>query len=378
MIEDSLNNYSQELRTTGLHRQRRLVCSSKFSLNFSSNDYLSLTHEKHIKKAFQIGFEKYPCGSGGSMVVCGYHPIHKSLEHAFSQALTIDDALLFSSGYAANLGVISLLARLDAHLYIDKSIHASFYDGIQLNNARYTRFLHNNLRDLQTRLLTTTSDSIVLTEGIFSMSGQLAPLSEISDLCNKSQSNLIVDEAHAFGVLGPQGLGAVVHYRLDQQQVPLRIIPFGKAFGAQGAIVVGESRWIDALLQSARSHTYSTAISPAITYGLLETLTVIMDADERRKKLFELVDYFHKAIKLSPLKWSPSQTPIQQLQLGCPRKALYYAAQLQQQGIFCQPMREPTVTKKDTGLRVILNYHHEPKDIETLFLTLEQIYESEH
>lgn len=377
MIEDSLANYAQELHAAGLHRQRQLVCSSKPSMNFSSNDYLSLTNNRRVKKAFQQGFEKYPSGSGGSMVVCGYHPIHKTLENAFSHALKTEDALLFSSGYAANLGVISLLTRLEGHLLIDKSLHASFYDGIQLNKVHYTRFLHNNLQDLQAKLARKTNNPVLVTEGIFSMSGQLAPLSEMASLCRKASAKMIVDEAHAFGILGPYGLGAVEHSQLTQQEVPLRIIPFGKSLGAQGAIVVGEGQWIDALLQAARSYIYSTAISPAIAHGLLETFALILEADSKRKKLFQLIDYFHDAVKLSPLTWQYSQTPIQQLQLGCPRKALYYTEQLKQRGIYCQSMREPTVSKKNTGLRIILNYHHEPEDIDTLLLNLEQIYESE-
>lgn len=334
MIESALVNYSKALHATDLHRQRQLVCSLKPALNFSSNDYLSLTSSSRIKKAFQQGFDKYPSGSGGSMVVCGYHSIHKTLEDAFSSALNTEDALLFSSGYAANLGIISLLARLDGHLFIDKCLHASFYDGIQLSKARYTRFLHNNFRDLQVKLTMETTNTVLITEGIFSMSGQIAPLSEMANLCRKKNATMIVDEAHAFGILGSQGLGAVAHHELTEHDVPLRIIPFGKSLGAQGAVVVGEARWIDALLQSARSYIYSTAISPAIAYGVLESLTLLLEADCRRKKLFQLIDYFHHAIKLSSLTWQQSETPIQQLRLGCPRKALHYAEQLKQRGIF--------------------------------------------
>ncbi|WED44299.1 aminotransferase class I/II-fold pyridoxal phosphate-dependent enzyme [Legionella cardiaca] len=379
MIDDLLEDYSRQLQTSGLHRQRRLLPSlSKPSLNFSSNDYLSLTEDKRIKNAFQRGFRLYPSGSGGSMVICGYHSIHKELETAFSQALEVDDALLFSSGYAANLGVISLLARVGAHLYIDKGIHASVYDGIQLCNARYTRFLHNNLDDLHIKLLANDANAVLLTEGIFSMSGQIAPLSEIKTLSRPVQAKIIVDEAHAFGVLGDQGLGAVPAHQLTQNDVPLRIIPFGKAFASQGAIVVGKKIWIDALLQVARSHIYSTAVSPAIAYGLLETFAVLRESGEKREKLFKMIDYFHKAATHSPLTWRHSITPIQQLQLSCPHKALYYAEQLRQRGIFCQALRKPTVNKKDTGLRVILNYHHTPEDIDILFTQLHHIYESEH
>lgn len=376
MISHSLINYSTELMQQGLHRKRLLTCCDNSVINFSSNDYLSLTQDLRIKNAFQKGFSIYPAGSGGSMVICGYHPIHKELENAFSQALGADDALLFTSGYAANLAVVSMLAHFEGHLFIDKAVHASFYDGLKLSGANYTRFLHNDLDSLALKLSQIVPHRVVITESVFSMSGQVASLAEMAQLCVKNKAELIVDEAHAFGVLGSQGLGAVTQHKLTQNEIPLRIIPFGKAFGSQGAMVVGRKEWIDALLQLARSHIYSTAVSPAIAYGLLETLSVMRAADDRRQKLFQLIDYFQQAIKQSPLKWRSSQTPIQQLQLGCPHKALQYANFLRDRGIFCQPMREPTVSKHDTGLRVILNYHHEAEHIDYLFSQLRQLYES--
>jgi 8-amino-7-oxononanoate synthase len=168
-----------------------------------------------------------------------------------------------------------------------------------------------------------------------------------------------------------------VQQGLTQEQVPLRIIPLGKAFAFQGALVVGKGAWIDALLQFARSHIYSTAVSPALTYGMLERLDFIRKADDRRQKLYDLIDYFRALRKKSSLKWRESTTAIQQLQLGCPHKALLCANYLLSKGIFCQAMREPTVNKKDTGLRVVLNYQHQPEDIDRLFLHTQHFLESE-
>ncbi|KTD23437.1 8-amino-7-oxononanoate synthase [Legionella lansingensis] len=379
MLNDLVVDYCNQLLKKGLYRQRRLAPEiDEGILNFSSSDYLSLTQDPRIKQAFQRGFQKYPSGSGGSMVVCGYHTIHRELESTFAQRLGADDALLFSSGYAANLGVVSMLARLGAHLYIDKCIHASFYDGIRLSRPSFTRFLHNNLQDLQEKLAAIKPNPVILTEGVFSMSGQMVSLEKMKTLCENVKAELIVDEAHAFGVQGHQGLGAAHYHQLTQKEVVLRIVPFGKAFGCQGAMVVGRKEWIDALLQSARSNIYSTGVSPAIAYGLLETLNIVLAADDRRQKLFQLINYFQQAIKTSPLTWRHSKTPIQQLQLNCPHKALYYANALRDKAIFCSAMREPTVSKKDTGLRIILNYQHEPKDIDRLLSQLHYIYETEH
>ena len=355
----------------GSYRQRTAFASEKGKgvLNFSSNDYLSLTDDPRIKTAYQRGFARYPTGSGGSMMVCGYHSMHQALEKAFADALGVDDCILFASGYAANLSVIGLLAHFNAPILLDKAVHASFYDGIRLCKARYSRYLHNDMVDLAKKMQQLPENTVLITESIFSMSGQSAPLREIAAY----QHDLLVDEAHAFGILGRQGLGAVVLHQLTQAEVPLRMIPLGKAGAASGAIVAGSGIWIDALLQTARPNTYSTAMSPAFAYGLLETLEVVRGADDRRAKLSDLVKYFRDAIKSSPLTWRDSVTPIQQLQLGCPQRALYYAQKLREQGIICLPMRQPTVSKQEVGLRIIFNYHHQPEDIQYLLAWLHQL-----
>ena len=362
MLTPILTQYAKSLITQGLYRQRQVNHGALEGINFTSNDYLSLCDDRRIKKAYQQGYKKFPTGSGGSAVVCGYHSTHKALELAFSEALGVDDCLLFSSGFTANLSVIAMLARFDAHILIDKGIHASIYDGLQLSKAHYDRYLHQNLTNLALKIAKAPANAVILTEGTFSMSGQSASLREMANFGRE----LLVDEAHSFGILGQEGLGAVVEHQLTQAEVPLRIIPLGKAFAASGAIVAGHGAWIDALLQSARPHIYSTAISPAFAHGLLETLTIVREADERRKKLQALVLYFRQAIETSSLNWTDSFSPIQQLQLGSSHKALRCAEKLRQQGIICSPMRKPTVTQQATGLRIILNYAHEPEHIDRL------------
>lgn len=370
MLIERVKHYTSELMQLGLHRQRRVLNTDEGVINFSSNDYLSLTSDPRIKKAYQIGFERYPAGSRGSMVVCGYHPIHKALEKAFAEALGVDDCILFSSGYAANLSVLGLLGHFDAHVLIDKMVHASIYDGLQLSGLSYSRFLHNDLHDLSLKINQAPHHTVIMTEGTFSMSGQCAPLAKMAQLSQPYQHELLVDEAHAFGILGPQGLGSVIQHHLTQTEVPLRIIPFGKAYAAFGAIVAGNGAWIDALQQASRPHIYSTALSPAVAYGLLETFEIVRASDDQRTKLAELVSYFRSAIDKSSLQWGDSSSPIQQLQLGCPHSALSYAERLAGQSIICLPMRQPTVSKQETGLRIILNHHHQPEDIDHLFRCL--------
>jgi 8-amino-7-oxononanoate synthase len=309
------------------------------------------------------------------MLLSGYHANHRAVERAFADLLAVDECILFSSGYAANLAMTALLGKLNAHCFIDKELHASIYDGLTLAQVDYTRYFHNNMNDLERKLTKQTNHSALITEGIFSMSGQIAPLTAISTLCIEAQTEVLVDEAHSFGVLGEYGKGAVAHHDLSQKEVPLRIIPLGKAFAAQGALIAGQSEWISALLQAGRSLIYSTAISPALSYGLLNTLDIVIDAEERREKLNGLVELFRNLIKTSPLDWGDSVTPIQQLRLGCPHLSLYYAQELKKQGISCLPIRTPTVCKKETGLRIILNYNHTAEQINKLFNKLSAIYE---
>ncbi|MFC3907545.1 aminotransferase class I/II-fold pyridoxal phosphate-dependent enzyme [Legionella dresdenensis] len=364
----------EQLKQQGLYRQRECFTDIADSHNFCSNDYLSLRNDPRIKEAYKRGFEHYPAGSGASMAVCGYHPIHKQLEKAFAERLGVDDALVFSSGYAANLAIASLLGRLDYHILIDKDIHASIYDGIQLSRVRYSRFLHTDLNDLARKLKTVTGQYTVITESIFSMSGRKADLKRIVEM----SPSCIVDEAHSFGIMGKNGMGGVLEAGLTQDDIPLRIITFGKALGFQGALVAGRAEWIDALFQCARSLIYSTAFSPALAYALLECLTVVYDAHEKREKLFNLIAYFRQKIVNTDMIWSNSQTQIQQLRLGCPYKAVKFSEALKAQGISCRAMREPTVSRKSTGLRIVLNAHHEPEHIDNLLWHLEAIYESVH
>ncbi len=357
-----LRNVLDESQASGLYRKRSVCSDDGAYLNFSSNDYLSLSSDPQIKKAYQTGYTHYPTGSGGSPLVSGYHPVHRQLERAFSDALGVDDCLFFTSGYAANLSVAALFARLGALTVLDKASHASIYDGMAMAGTRFKRYRHCDLDDLQSKLVSTDS-VVVFTESVFSMSGQIAPLAELATLSSQYQFELCVDEAHAFGVMGGEGLGLVNALNL---MPPLRVIPLGKAFAGSGAIIAGQQDWIDALVQSARSYIYSTAPSPALAYGLLGTLEVIRAADDRRLKLTQLIAYFREAVLNSGMTWRDSTTAIQQLKIGCPYRAQSLSESLLKQSIICFPMRQPTVNKHETGLRVILNYHHQPEDIDRL------------
>lgn len=369
-ISSKIKEYTELLKQGNLLRNRIITHSVSNLVHFDRNDYLSLAMDARLSAAYQQGFSLFPAGSGGSMLLSGYHPIHQQVEQAFAELLEVDACILFSSGYAANLAVTGLLGSSNTHCLIDKEVHASIYDGLALAKVSFSRYINDNLEQLKRH-----PEAAVITEGIFSMSGKTPNLTTMAQQCRRSQAVLIADEAHSFGVLGLLGKGSVHAHSLQQNEVPLRIIPLGKAYAAQGALVAGQGDWIDALLQAGRPLIYSTAMSPAYAYGLLKTIEVVTGADERRYKLRELITVFRECIQTSPLKWSNSPTQIQQLQLANPHLALHFSDELRKYGFSCSAIRTPTVTMKNTGLRIVLNYAHETEQIGELFKRLHFIYE---
>lgn len=368
-LNDTILAHIAGLKKKNIYRKRSSVLHHQTHfLQFSSNDYLSLSRDPHIQQAYCEGYQTFGSGSGGSLVICGYQAPHQALERDFAQTLAVDDCLVFSSGYAANLAIARLLNILHIHALIDKGLHASFYDGLSLEKTRFSRYLHNNMQDFAVKSADVPENSVVITEGIFSISGQKTPLNHLASAGHP----LIVDEAHSFGIVGAQGKGAVFAANLSQETVPLRVIPLGKAFAGQGAIAAGKAHWIEALLQSARSLIYSTAPSPALIYGLHKTLDVLIQADDKRQQLQTLIHIFKRNIKESPLNWTDSETPIQQLILGCAAKAIALSDTLKKSGIICMPIRYPTVHPKASGLRIVLNAHHEEQDIQRLFTALHE------
>ena len=376
MLADRLEQRLSFLKAQGLYRQRCLLPEDKTLLNFSSSDYLGLAQDSRIVQAFQQSFANNPVGSSSSALICGHHQSHQALEQAFAEALQVDACLVFSSGYAANLSLMGFLARYRVHPLIDKAVHASIYDGLRLAGLNFSRYRHQDLPHLALSLEAVATPTAVITEGIFSMSGGISPLGSMAEVIANHQATLLVDEAHAFGVLGPQGLGGVVAAGLSQNQVPLRVIPFGKAMAASGAVIAGQGLWIDALLQEARSLIYSTAISPAMARGLLTNLDCLRAADDRRLELKALINYFRTKAQASSLSWQDSVTPIQQLKLACPHRALAWSKELKRHSILCLPMRQPTVSRSDTGLRVILNAGHRDGDVDRLFDRLQALEQS--
>ncbi len=372
-LERSLKDFLKTLDQKGILRARSLntLDSSKPQLCFCSNDYLGLSHLTDIREFYRDGFQQFATGSGASSLIAGYHPVHKALEEDFCTALNCEAGLLFSSGYTANLGVMALLGRLQINTMIDKAVHASMYDGLKLSSAKFSRYPHQDSEVLRKKIV---PNSTVVTEGVFSMSGYQPDLRSIADIAASNDSVLFVDEAHSFGIIGDEGLGSIHHSGLGEQNVPLRIIPFGKSFAAMGAIVLGKKEWVEVLLQVARSCIYSTAISPAVAHGIRKSLQFIRGADEQRTHLAALVEYFQNRRKESGFDWLPSNTPIQRIKIGGYKQASLIHQHLQNSGVNTQLIRYPTVSVPETGLRICLTANHSFNTVDRLFDALEAVY----
>jgi len=339
-------------------------------LNFSSNDYLGLSHHPQIICAWQQGAERFGVGSGGSGHVSGYSIAHQALEEELAQWLGYSRALLFISGFAANQAVIAALMGKDDRIVADRLSHASLLEAASLSPATLRRFSHNDSQHL-VRLLATPcpGQQLVVTEGVFSMDGDSAPLAEIHAMAQQRNAWLLVDDAHGIGVTGEEGRGSCW-----QQQVKpeLLVVTFGKGFGVSGAAILCSDSVADYLLQFARHLIYSTSMPPAQAQALRASLAVIRshEGDERRAKLAMLIQRFRAGINTRSLTLANSDSAIQPLIVGDNQHALRLADTLRQQGCWVTAIRPPTVPVGTARLRLTLTQAHETQDIDRLLEVL--------
>lgn len=339
-------------------------------LNFSSNDYLGLSHHPQIICAWQQGAERFGVGSGGSGHVSGYSIAHQALEEELAQWLGYSRALLFISGFAANQAVIAALMGKDDRIVADRLSHASLLEAASLSPATLRRFSHNDSQHLA-RLLATPcpGQQLVVTEGVFSMDGDSAPLAEIHAMAQQHNAWLLVDDAHGIGVTGEEGRGSCW-----QQQVKpeLLVVTFGKGFGVSGAAILCSDSVADYLLQFARHLIYSTSMPPAQAQALRASLAVIRshEGDERRAKLAMLIQRFRAGINTRSLTLANSDSAIQPLIVGDNQHALRLADTLRQQGCWVTAIRPPTVPVGTARLRLTLTQAHETQDIDRLLEVL--------
>lgn len=337
-------------------------------INFCHNDYLGLATDAVVSQSLQTHALEFGLGSGASALVSGYSSLHQRLEREFASFMQREAALLFNSGYLANLGVINALASKDSVIIADKLCHASIIDAILLSRAEYCRYQHQNLAHLELRLQQYPHrEKIVITESVFSMEGDISNLAAIAALANQYQAILMVDDAHGLGVLGKRGAGTCDLFGLTSEMVPLVISPLGKAMGSMGALVSGDADLIESIMQLARSYHYTTALPPAIVGATLSALQLLQQDHWRRQRLNQLIDYFlilaHE-YKL-PLA-SYDKTPIKAILVNDNQKVIKMRTDLLAAGFFIAAIRAPTVPANQARLRLTLNCFHTEQQIAEL------------
>ena len=335
-----------------------VVIQGKSVVNFCSNDYLNLSQHPKVMAALIQGVNEFGLGSGASNMVAGYFKPQYQLEQAFCEFLNRDRAIFFNSGYHANLGVITALAKKGTVLIADKLCHASLIDGILLSGAKHFRYPHQNLQQAEL-LLTRYPRSLLMTESVFSMQGNIADVKQLAALAKQSQALLLVDDAHGIGVLGLEGKGICEQAQLSQEEVPCLILPLGKAFASSGAIVAGDETLIETILQLARTYCYTTALPPAMSYATIAVLKLIREESWRREKLRHLSQLFITAAKQRGLELvSEDETPIKSILIGANHKVIAIQNALLEKGFFVSCIRPPTVPRNTARIRVSLNCSH--------------------
>ncbi|UYO75447.1 8-amino-7-oxononanoate synthase [Halomonas qinghailakensis] len=344
-------------------RHRRVMPPN--TLDFAGNDYLGLAHDPRVQAAQAEGARRFGAGAGASHLVSGHLEIHEALEDALAQWTGRQRALLFSTGYMANLGVLQALADSHTALFQDRLNHASLLDGATLSGARSRRFHHRDGADLE-RLLARSSAThkLVVSDGVFSMDGDVADIATLAHVSQQHNAWLMIDDAHGLGVLGDNGSGCVEGF--DSQAVPILVGTLGKALGTAGAFVAGDAVLIDHLTQFARSYVYTTAQPPSIAAATLEALTIVQREPEHRQRLQHHINYFRQQVQALELPLADSHTPIQPLLLGNESRTMAWAAKLSQRGIHVGAIRPPTVPMGAARLRITLSARHTPSDIDRL------------
>ncbi|MBY7732026.1 8-amino-7-oxononanoate synthase [Vibrio splendidus] len=348
-----------------------LTCEGSSFINFSSNDYLGLANDPELVNAWQAGLSQYGAGSAASPLVTGFSSAHRNLEAQLCEWLGFERAILFSSGFSANQALLFSLLEKDDLLLQDKLNHASLMEAGMLCPAAMKRFKHNDTQHLES-LLSRSPQSLVVTEGVFSMDGDQAPLEHIASLTNEYDSWLVVDDAHGIGVLGDKGAGSC---SVAQISPDILVVTFGKAFGLSGAAILCSSEVGDYLTQFARHHAYSTAMPPSQAVALSHACQMIQTQEWRRQKLMELGALY--AEQMSGVKgFIDTHTPIKPFVIGETQAALSIAEELKRNQVWVTAIRPPTVPTGTARLRITLTANHTQKQVNQLTSSLLQAIES--
>ena len=368
-----------EREAGGLRRSRRLLESPQRArvtvdgreyLAFCSNDYLGLAADPRLSAAANEGIARYGVGSGASHLILGHSTAHHELEEALARFVRQPRALLFSTGYMANMGVVSALTGRGDAIFADRLNHASLNDAALVSRAAFKRYAHNDLDTLERLLKTTPARRrLIVTDAVFSMDGDIAPVATLLELCERHDAYLFIDDAHGFGVLGEAGRGTLAHCHVASKRI-IYMATLGKAAGVAGAFVAGDETLIETLIQNARTYIYTTATPPLLAHALLTSLQIMATEEWRRERLRALVAQLTAGLAAAPWQLMHSDTPIQPLLIGGNDEALALSATLAAAGLLVPAIRPPTVPQGTARLRISLSADHEVSDVTRLAQTL--------
>jgi 8-amino-7-oxononanoate synthase len=380
MIWDELETGLARLAAEGLLRRRRTldspcgpeaVVEGRRVVAFCSNDYLGLANHPALVAAVRDAAERWGVGSGASHVVSGHLRPHEELEQRLAAFIGRERALYFTTGYMANLAIVPALVERNDAVFADKLNHASLIDAALLARAEHVRYPHGDVEGLARRLeQSRPRRKLILTDAVFSMDGDLAPLPQLFELAERFDAWLVVDDAHGFGVLGPGGRGSLAHFGLPPSPRLILMGTLGKAAGVSGAFVAGDRRVIEWLTQRARPYIFTTASSPVIAAALLASLELIAAGDDRRAHLRDLIARLRAGLQGLPWRLLPSPTAIQPVLVGGNDAAVRLAERLFARGLWVPAIRPPTVPAGTARLRISLSAAHTLEQVEALIAAL--------
>jgi glycine C-acetyltransferase/8-amino-7-oxononanoate synthase len=366
----------QNLKNIDLYRKLKLVQGSQGScvsisgkkvILLCSNNYLGLANHPSIKKAANKAIKEFGCGSGASRLISGTMKLHSELEKKIALFKNTNSALVFNSGYHANIGTLSALMKKRDIVFCDELNHASIIDGCRLSGAEIAIYPHTDMDALERHLKKSNGykKRLIITDGVFSMDGDIAPLPDIVFLAKKYSAFTMVDDAHATGVFGKNGKGITEHFNLSSNEVDIQMGTFGKALGSFGAYIAGNNELIDYLINRARSFIYTTALPPAVPAASLAAIEMIQSKPDLRKKLWKNVDYFKKGLKKRGFENINSQSQIIPIIIGNSKKVVMASEYLFNKGVFVVGIRPPAVPRKKERLRITIMSSHTRKDLDS-------------
>jgi len=380
-FDSELNSILDERKAAYLYRQRyelespagpEVQVDGKSYLAFCSNDYLGLANNPQVVEAFRQATHEYGVGSGASHLIYGHSHHHHALEEELAEFTGRPRALLFSTGYMANIGTIGALVGKGDEVFEDRLNHASLLDGGFYCKGEFQRY--RTLDELEKRLSKSTAKrKLVVTDGVFSMDGNLPELPKLVDICERYQGRLMVDDAHGFGVLGERGGGCTEHFGVTPEQLPILVGTLGKGFGTFGAFVAGSEALIETLIQYARTYIYTTALPPAVAAATRASLKLLQAETWRREKLQALVARFRAGAQELGLELLDSTTPIQPVLLNDDELTVKVGQQLRELGFLVGAIRPPTVPKGTGRLRITFTAEHTEEQVDRLLTALENV-----